>query len=243
MYGQSGEQVMAEASVPEFDFASVKVLIVEDNDFVRFTLKKYLTGYGVKDVVEAINGEEGKNTLSIKPDIVICDIHMNPGDGFDFLNHVRSRATSENKLPFIFLTGNANAELVQKASDTGVDAYLLKPITAAALKSKMIDLLTRPVDQETDSVEKVWAFFTPGTLSDKCREIATLRGAGNTPLFEGEIRWRVTLLAEGKALKGTAESLDLACSDIQSCLKSLSGEHTGETEIDCSIEPADYTVL
>ena len=135
---------MGEASVLEFNFAPVKVLIVEDNDFVRFMLKKYLTGYGVKDIFEAANGEDGIKMLSVKPDIVICDIHMSPVDGFNFLNHVRSLETSENKLPFIFLTGNANAEFVEKARNLTVDAYLLKPITADNLKSKMIALLTHP---------------------------------------------------------------------------------------------------
>ena len=135
---------MAEASVLEFNFAPVKVLIVEDNDFVRFMLKKYLTGYGVKDVSEATNGEEGINMMSIKPDIVICDIHMSPVDGFNLLKHVRSMPDAESKTPFIFLTGNANAEFVQKARNLTVDAYLLKPITADNLKNKMVALLTRP---------------------------------------------------------------------------------------------------
>ena len=135
---------MAEASVLEFNFAPVKVLIVEDNDFVRFMLKKYLIGYGVKDVSEGANGEEGITLFQAKPDIVICDIHMSPVDGFNLLKHVRSLETEESKTPFIFLTGNANAEFVQKARNLTVDAYLLKPITADNLKSKMIALLTRP---------------------------------------------------------------------------------------------------
>ena len=102
--------------------------------------------YGVKDVTEAVNGEEGINMLSTKPDIVICDIHMSPVDGFNLLKHVRGLETSESKTPLIFLTGNANAEFVQKARNLTVDAYLLKPITADNLKSKIIALLTRQAD-------------------------------------------------------------------------------------------------
>jgi two-component system chemotaxis response regulator CheY len=135
---------MAGAAVLEFNFAPVKVLIVEDNDFVRCMLKKYLNGYGIKEIFEAANGEEGINMLQADPNIIICDIHMSPIDGFNMLKHVRSLETVESKTPFIFLTGNANAEFVQKARNLTVDAYLLKPISADSLKRKMIDLLTPP---------------------------------------------------------------------------------------------------
>jgi hypothetical protein len=98
-----------------------------------------------------------------------------------------------------------------------------------------------PVDQEIDSVEKVWAFFAPGILSDKCREIAALRGAGDTLFFEGAIRWRVTLLAEDKTMKGRAKSLDCACCDILECLTFLSGTYAADTVVECSIESSNYS--
>jgi two-component system chemotaxis response regulator CheY len=135
---------MEDTSVSYFNFFAVKTLIVEDNDFVRFMLKKYLTTYGVTDIFEAANGEEGIKMLPLNPDIIICDIHMSPLDGFNFLKHVRSLPTIQNKLPFIFLTANADAEFVHRAKTLTVDAYLLKPITSDNLKNKMIALLINP---------------------------------------------------------------------------------------------------
>lgn len=127
----------------EVDFQNLKVLIVEDNDFVRFMLKKYLNEFGITKITEAADGMEGINMLFGKPDIVVCDINMEPLNGFEFLKHVRSQETPAKKMPVIFLTSNANSEFVQKAIDLDVDAYILKPVAPGNLKSKIITLLTR----------------------------------------------------------------------------------------------------
>jgi two-component system chemotaxis response regulator CheY len=90
-----------------------------------------------------VNGAEGIEALAKNPDIVVCDINMAPMNGFDFLKHVRALPAPANKIPIIFLTSNASAEFVQKAIDMDIDAYLLKPVTSANLKTKMVMLLTR----------------------------------------------------------------------------------------------------
>ncbi len=120
-----------------------KVLVVDDNDFVRLMVRKFLGEFGFKEVYEAANGEDGIKLLEKKPDIVICDINMEPLNGFEFLQHVRQQKAPTGKLPVIFLTSNANAEYVQNAVDLSVDAYLLKPVTADNLKAKIMSLLSR----------------------------------------------------------------------------------------------------
>lgn len=127
----------------EVDFRRLKVLVVEDNDFVRFMIKKYLTEYGVPEIMEAANGMEGVNMLFGAPDIVICDINMEPLNGFEFLQHVRALGTENSKVPIIFLTSNASSDFVQKAIDLTVDAYILKPVTTENLRNKMAALLSR----------------------------------------------------------------------------------------------------
>lgn len=125
------------------DFSQYRALVVEDNDFVRYMVKKHLRDFGFADVFEAANGAEGIQLLMREPDIIICDISMEPMNGYEFLEYVRGAGDAQSVLPFIFLTGNAEAAAVQKAIDMKVNAYILKPVTPEALRKKVTALLTR----------------------------------------------------------------------------------------------------
>ena len=130
--------------MPDIDFSQFTALVVEDNDFVRYMVKKHLTDFGFKDVMESSNGAEGVQMLVRHPDIIICDIGMEPMDGFEFLKHVRAQPNGQAAVPFIFLTGNAESAAVQKAIDMKINAYILKPVTPEALKKKVTLLLSKP---------------------------------------------------------------------------------------------------
>ena len=124
------------------DFSSFSALVVEDNDFIRLMVKKHLTGFGFKKVYEAENGRDGISLLTEhEPHIVICDINMEPGNGFDFLDHVRKLNAPWSNLPIIFLTSSADEAFVKRAIEMKVDAYLLKPIMPESLKKKLVSVL------------------------------------------------------------------------------------------------------
>ena len=106
----------------EFNFTQLTVLVVEDSDFVRRVVCKYLVDMGFKAVLEAANGMDGIAALKNKPDVVICDISMEPLNGFEFLKLLRSQPEPERSLPFIFLTSSADADYVQRALDLNVSA-------------------------------------------------------------------------------------------------------------------------
>lgn len=129
--------------MPEIDFSHLTVLIVEDSDFVRHVVRKYLTEMGFKTVLEAANGMDGIKELQNKPDIIICDIEMEPLNGFEFLKLLRKQPGPEKSLPVIFLTSSADADYVQRALDLGVSAYLLKPVMPDTLKKKISDVMAR----------------------------------------------------------------------------------------------------
>lgn len=129
--------------MPEFDFSHLTVLIVEDSDFVRHVVKKYLTEMGFRKVLEAANGMDGIKELQEKPDVIICDIEMEPLNGFEFLKLLRKQPGPEKSLPVLFLTSSADADYVQRALDLGVSAYLLKPVMPDTLKKKISDVMSR----------------------------------------------------------------------------------------------------
>lgn len=126
-----------------FDFTTFTALIVEDNDFVRFMVKKYLTDFGFRLVHEATNGMEGLDLLAQGPDVIVCDISMEPLNGIEFLKHVRKLDTVQKNIPVIFLTSSADAETVKQAVDLNVDAYLLKPVMPHVLRAKITQSLER----------------------------------------------------------------------------------------------------
>jgi len=128
----------------EIDFSQFTVLLVEDNDFVRFMVKKHLSGFGFRRVVEASDGQEGIQLFNqTEPDIVVCDISMQPMDGFEFLKHIRNLNTPLRKVPFIFLTSRAESSAVVKARALEIDAYLIKPVMPQNLKNKITQILTK----------------------------------------------------------------------------------------------------
>ena len=126
------------------NFSQFKALLIEDNDFVRFMIKKHLLGFGFNEVFEACNGQDGLEALDKQaPDLVICDIKMEPLDGFEFLRYVRSLSTPIARLPIIFLTSLADEGDVKKAMALEIDAYLLKPVMPNHLKRKIETLMTQ----------------------------------------------------------------------------------------------------
>ncbi len=130
-------------SIEQFDFSALRVLVIDDNDFVRFMLKKYLQEFGFVDIYEAADGDAASKLLISNPDLIICDINMTPVNGFDFLQHVRGLPIPASKVPFIYLTGNASLEFVTRAKSLNVDAYLLKPVAQEHLRQKVMQLLTK----------------------------------------------------------------------------------------------------
>ncbi len=77
----------------ETENSSIRVLVVDDQRTMRQIVRRLLSQIGVRDVDDAEDGEVALEKLrsptADKPDIVICDLHMDKMDGMDFCNHVR----------------------------------------------------------------------------------------------------------------------------------------------------------
>ena len=113
------------------------ILIVEDNDFVRMQITKFLQSDGYI-VHEATNANEGVNLLHEHQSNVGCmlvDVRMEPLDGFDFLNKIRAE---DFKIPAILVTGDDNPDILSKGSALGVLSVLMKPVNKDRLL-KMVD--------------------------------------------------------------------------------------------------------
>lgn len=117
--------------------SSIRVLVVDDQLTMRALVRSALQQLGFTNVTEAPDGEEGLRALVASgAQLVISDFNMPKMDGLDFLRAIRSHEPTK-KTAFIMLTGRSDKELVQRAIQHGVNNYLAKPFTTAALKQKI----------------------------------------------------------------------------------------------------------
>ena len=113
------------------------VLVVEDNDFVRMQISKFLQTGGYK-AIEATNAPDGLKLLKDNQSTIGCmlvDVRMEPIDGFGFLNQVQ---VENINIPSILVTGDDNPDILSKGSSLGVLSVLMKPVNKDRLL-KMVD--------------------------------------------------------------------------------------------------------
>lgn len=116
-----------------------QVLIVEDNDEMRFYLKEIL-GEDVS-IWEAGHGREGLKWLKThKPDLIISDVMMPEMDGYEFLSQLKG-SPAYRGIPVVMLTARAAEEDLLQGLSLGVDDYIIKPFNAKELKIRIHNLL------------------------------------------------------------------------------------------------------
>jgi two-component system chemotaxis response regulator CheY len=121
----------------------VGILVVDDVNTMRVQIKDLLNSFGFRKVVLAGNGEEAKAALDAQPiHLILCDWHMTPVDGMEFLKHVRTHATHKG-IAFIMVTAESTKERVVEAIKSGVDDYLVKPLTPVQIQNKVYGVLLR----------------------------------------------------------------------------------------------------
>lgn len=124
----------------------LKVLIVDDDRHIRMLIRNVVFGLGVKDVGEAKDGQTGLEVMAeFSPNLVLCDLKMEPMDGLEFVHQVRTDPDNPHRLvPIIMVTAYADMEAITGARDTGVNEFMAKPISAAALEKRIRHVLEDP---------------------------------------------------------------------------------------------------
>ena len=127
-------------------FAATKVLVVDDEHYMRKVVRTLLMSIGIRTVYEAADGPAGLELIrSRAPDVVIVDWQMPGLDGAAFVRMVRSPATFPYPdVPIIMLTGHGERSRVIEAVQIGVNEFLLKPVSSKALQSRIVSVLTKP---------------------------------------------------------------------------------------------------
>jgi two-component system, response regulator PdtaR len=107
-----------------------RVVIADDESIIRLDLGEMLTNLGYEVVGEASDGAVAVELAhKLRPDLVIMDIKMPGMDGITAAREL----TKERIAPVLLLTAFSEQELVERARDAGVVAYLVKPFREAEL--------------------------------------------------------------------------------------------------------------
>jgi len=108
--------------------AQVRIVVAEDEALIRMDLIEMLQEAGYSVVAEATNGAEAIDLVQEhQPDLVILDVKMPVLDGISAAEKIISIA------PVLMLTAFSQRELVERARDAGVMAYVVKPFTIGDL--------------------------------------------------------------------------------------------------------------
>jgi two-component system, response regulator PdtaR len=106
----------------------VRILVAEDEALIRMDLVEMLQVAGYEVVAEASNGQEAIDLANEhKPDLVILDVKMPVLDGISAAEKIIDLS------PVLMLKAFSQKELVDRARDAGVMAYVVKPFTIGDL--------------------------------------------------------------------------------------------------------------
>jgi len=107
---------------------TTRILVAEDEALIRMDLVEMLAEAGYEVVAQARNGAEAIELAELhKPDLAILDVAMPILDGISAAEKIISIA------PVLMLTAFSQRELIDRARDAGVMAYVVKPFTISDL--------------------------------------------------------------------------------------------------------------
>ena len=120
----------------------MRVLVVEDDDGVRESLRRALT-LGGWEVLSAEGGQEGLfKARNEHPDVIVLDIGMPDIDGLEVCASLRRDG---NRTPILMLTAREAVSDRIAGLDAGADDYLPKPFDVGELQARLRALIRRGI--------------------------------------------------------------------------------------------------
>lgn len=182
----------------------LKIVIADDESIIRMDLRELLEDAGHKVVGEAANGEKAVDLArKYKPDLVILDIKMPKMDGI-----AAAKIIDDEKIaPVLLLTAFSQPEIVEQATESGVLAYLVKPVQEANLFPAMEVAMSRwqEIQQLEDELLKIKGTLESRKTLDRAKGI--LMDAYNITESEAFRRIQKYAMSKRKTVREVAEAI------------------------------------
>ena len=122
-------------------FAALSILVVDDQIVVRQIVTAICQKLGCEVIDVATDGIEAVQMVQDKVyDVVIADWNMEPVTGIQLLRTLRADPRLSGT-KFLLMTVRQDAASVVQAKKAGVDAYIVKPFSPAALQERLLAVL------------------------------------------------------------------------------------------------------
>ncbi|RME49425.1 MAG: response regulator [Caldilineae bacterium] len=123
----------------------VRVLMAEDDYLVGKMIRGMLEKIGYTIVGEATDGTEALSLVqALRPDVVLMDIKMPDMDGIEATRRIQECCPT----PVVVMTAFDRQELVERATEAGVGAYLVKPPNAPEIERAVTVAMARFRDMQ-----------------------------------------------------------------------------------------------
>jgi two-component system, OmpR family, response regulator RegX3 len=126
----------------EMRFGKRTILLVEDEESITTPLVEALEREGFDTAVSATAGESLEAAERVKPDLVLLDVMLPDGSGFDVCRELRSRS----RVPIIMLTARGEEADRVAGLELGADDYVVKPFSARELVARVRAVLRRTAE-------------------------------------------------------------------------------------------------
>ncbi|ORT99455.1 two-component system, regulatory protein [Anaerovibrio sp. JC8] len=182
----------------------LRIVIADDETLIRMDMRELLEEAGHEVVGEAPNGRKAVELAKkLKPDLCIFDVKMPEMDGIEAAKIV----WKEKIAPVVLLTAFSQPEIVKRATDAGVQAYLVKPVQEANLFPAIEVAMSRYQDMQglEDELFKVKDTLEMRKLLDRAKGI--LMDAHNISESQAFSRIQKYSMAKRKTIKEVAEAI------------------------------------
>ncbi len=132
---------------------NTKILITDENNAARVTLRDELKSQGYSNVYEASNGEEALAMITtVLPDIVIIDVLLSKLDGIGVIRQAKKELGDDAPL-FIVTSIVSNHNMLLEANNAGASMCMIKPVNTESLVYHIENLLPNDLDALSLSAE------------------------------------------------------------------------------------------
>jgi two-component system, OmpR family, response regulator RegX3 len=125
------------------------ILLVEDEESITTPLVEALRREGFDTAVSGTAGESLALADRVKPDLVLLDVMLPDGSGFDVCRELRARS----RVPIIMLTARGEEADRVAGLELGADDYVVKPFSARELVARVRAVLRRAAEAGERRVE------------------------------------------------------------------------------------------
>jgi len=140
----------------KLNWDNINIMVVDDNAFMRKLIVSTLYALGFTSVIDLPSAKDAVKALSLSRtnpveagigtiDIILSDFVMPELDGSLFLRWIRTDKKAPDRfVPFVMVSGAADAAVVETSRDAGVTEFLAKPFSAKSMGDRILEVIRNP---------------------------------------------------------------------------------------------------